>query len=127
MTLITKDNAIELIANGLTALRHASFDPKPVVKLFLPGHSATYLITEMDCEDRDILFGLCDPGLGFPELGSVRLSEIESIRIGVGLKFERDRHFEALYPISVYARAAGIHRSITFDAALLEQASHAKK
>jgi Protein of unknown function (DUF2958) len=45
-----------------------------------------------------------------PELGSVSLSELESNKLRFGLGIERDLHFEAKYPLSVYAdkaRAAG--------------------
>src|SRR3546814_14564542 len=68
--------------------------------------AATWLITQMDPDEPDILFGLCDLGLGFPELGSVRLSELESVEGPLGLGIERDLYFEARYPLSVYAEAA---------------------
>ena len=41
----------------------------PVVKLFTPDVNATWLLTELDPEDPDISFGLCDLGVGCPELG----------------------------------------------------------
>jgi hypothetical protein len=52
----------------------------PVVKLFTPDRGCTWLLTEIDPEDRDIVFGLCDLGFGCPELGSVSLSELKSVR-----------------------------------------------
>ena len=36
--------------------------------------AATWLLTELDSEDPDIAFGLCDLGMQCPELGSVRIS-----------------------------------------------------
>ena len=39
-------------------------------------------------------------------MGSVRLSEIEAIRGGLGLPVERDLHFTAKKPLSAYARDA---------------------
>lgn len=51
-------------------------------------------------------FGLCDLGLGCPELGSVLISEIESVRGRLGLPVERDLHFRADKPLSAYATAA---------------------
>jgi hypothetical protein len=36
-------------------------------------------------EDPDIAFGLCDLGLGFPELGTVRISELQVLAGPVGL------------------------------------------
>jgi hypothetical protein len=52
------------------------------------------------------LIALCDLGLGFPELGSVRLSEIEDIRGLLGLPVERDIGFSPTKPISAYASEA---------------------
>jgi Protein of unknown function (DUF2958) len=48
----------------------------PVVKLFTPDAGCTWLLTEIDPENPDIAYGLCDLGLGCPELGSVSLSEL---------------------------------------------------
>ena len=78
----------------------------PVVKLFTPDAGATWLLTEIDPDDQDIAFGLCDLGLGCAELGSVSVSEIVALRGRFGLPVERDRHFEAKGPLSVYAAEA---------------------
>jgi hypothetical protein len=78
----------------------------PVVKLFTPDGACTWLLTELDPEDPDIAFGLCDLGMGFPELGCVRISEIESVRGGLGLPVERDLHFLADKTLSAYANEA---------------------
>jgi len=48
----------------------------------------------------------------FPELGSVRISELESIRGKLGLSVERDLHFRPFKPISAYAEEARIAGSI---------------
>lgn len=80
-------------------------DPKPVLKLFNPRGSGTWLFTEYD-EAQDALFGLCDLGQGFPELGFVSLSEISSLHVGMGLKIERDMHFTANKTLSEYAAEA---------------------
>ncbi|TWG95948.1 Protein of unknown function (DUF2958) [Mesorhizobium sp. J18] len=76
MRLITDKHLEVLLENGRKAARNPDFDPYPVVKLFTPDANATWLIAEADPEDPDILYGLCDLGLGFAEPGSVRLSEI---------------------------------------------------
>jgi hypothetical protein len=88
----------------------AEADFLPVVKLFTPDAGCTWLLSELDLEDSDIAFGLCDLGLGFPELGSVRISELESERGRLGLRVERDRYFSPCKTLSAYAdeaRAAG--------------------
>src|SRR3546814_17413477 len=77
----------------------------------------------MDPDEPDILFGLCDLGLGFPELGSVRLSELESVEGPLGLGIERDLYFEARYPLSVYAEAARRADSIVTATRLLDDAA----
>lgn len=132
MKLLLKPDCELLLANGhKSAAWHADgrrsrpFDPFPVVKLFTPDAGCTWLLTELDPEEPDIVFGLCDLGLGFPELGTVRLSELGALRGRLGLPVERDRGFRAVYPLSVYARAAWRAEAITFDAAALAQADQA--
>lgn len=99
MKLITKEIEKKLKANeGLD-------NCYPVVKLFSPVSSATWLITEMH-EDGDTLFGLCDLGMGFPELGTVSLRELESVTLPLGLKIERDLYFEADKRIDSYYEEA---------------------
>lgn len=83
-----------------------TIDFEPVVKLFTPDGGATWLLSETDPEDADISFGLCDLGLGYPELGSVRLSVLKAHRGRLGLPIERDLHFEADAPLSTYAECA---------------------
>ena len=110
MKLLTKELREKLLANGREQAKvkgtSAERDFRPVVKFFYPAGAATWLITEADPEDPDILFGLCDLGHGFPELGSVRLSELQTFRGRCSLGIERDLHFEATAPLSRYAEAA---------------------
>jgi len=116
MTLLTKAQIDQLLANG-RAQRAASeqeakaIDFKPVVKLFTPDAQCTWLLTELD-PNGGIAFGLCDLGLGCPELGYVRLTELRTVRGKVGLPVERDLHFEADKPISAYADEARSRRHI---------------
>ena len=103
---ITDVQLAQLLANGRQSLTDEGFDPLPVVKLFTPDAGATWLLTEIDPGDEDHAFGLCDLGLGFPELGNVSLTELATVRGGLGLPVERDLHFTASKPISIYARDA---------------------
>jgi Protein of unknown function (DUF2958) len=104
--LITDVQRAQLLANGRQSLIDEGFDPLPVVKLFTPNAGATWLLTEIDPGDEDHAFGLCDLGLGFPELGYVSLAELMSVRGNLGLPVELDMHFTASKPISTYAREA---------------------
>ena len=101
MQLLTKTIRLQLEAN----FKNPDDDHKPVVKLFNPVGAATWLLTEIE-PDGDLAFGLCDLGLGSPELGSVSISELEGITLPLGLGIERDLHFTADKTISQYAEAA---------------------
>ena len=124
MKLLTNSIRQQLLRNGQIRLAldeagEPDADFIPVVKLFTPDAGCTWLLTELDPEEPDIAFGLCDLGMGYPELGSVRISELESVRGRLGLPVERDLHFVAKHTISVYARAAWNAAAITEDPAKL--------
>ncbi len=106
MKLLTDAQRSELAANGERSAAGEEIDPCPVVKLFTPDAGATWLLTELDPSDPDRAFGLCDLGLGFPELGYVSLVELAAVRGRFGLPVERDLHFTADRPLSDYADAA---------------------
>jgi hypothetical protein len=68
-------------------------DDVPVVfKLFNPAGAGTWYITEGDLTTGN-LFGLCDFGMGYPELGYVSLPELLGKKLPAGLTVERDRHY----------------------------------
>ena len=68
-------------------------DDDVVLKLF-GGGSCTWLITQIE-PDNDIMWGLCDLGMGCAEYGTVSLSELKSIKFPpFGLGVERDMHFK---------------------------------
>lgn len=101
-----------LLANGRLSAAGENLDPLPVVKLFTPDAAATWLLTELDPVEPDLAFGLCDLGLGSPELGYVSLTELASIRGRFGLPIERDAHFRPVRPLSAYAAEARAHGRI---------------
>ena len=107
MKLLTKEISTKLIqqdratsASGGDDLGH-----KPVCKFFVPWGAGTWLISELDPE-TNTAFGLCDLGMGSPELGYVSLDEIASIQGPAGLRIERDRHWVASKPLTEYADEA---------------------
>ncbi len=83
-----------------------TIDFKPVVKFFNPCGAATWLITEL-ASDGDTMFGLCDLGMGSPELGYVSLKELSEVRVKpFGLGIEREIHWKADKTLSAYADEA---------------------
>ena len=118
MKLLTKALRAKLLANGA----RPGADHKPPLKLFNPTGSATWLVSELDPEDPDIAHCLADLGMGHPEIGSVRISELAAFRGRFGLGIERDLHFRPKHAMSTYAeaaRAAGriVERGPELDAA----------
>ena len=105
-TLITEELYQRMVENWRKSQSDEDHDPIPVVKLFTPDASATWLLTEINPDDPSAAFGLCDLGHGFPELGYVSLKELATIRGKLGLPVERDLHFKGQHPLSVYAYRA---------------------
>jgi hypothetical protein len=128
MKLLTTSIRDQLLRNGtirqaLAEDGRADADFIPIVKLFTPDAGCTWLLTELDPDDPDIAFGLCDLGMGCPELGSVRISELQSVRGRLGFPVERDLHFRPVRMLSVYARAAWNAAAITENDEALAQAA----
>ena len=121
MKLVIAPLRRRLLANGA----RPGGDPVPVLKLFDPAGSATWLFTGMDPDDPDRLFGLCDTGQGLPELGAASLAALARVRGRFGLPLERDRHFTARHPLSVYAAAARRAGRIVERGAAFEEAVRA--
>jgi hypothetical protein len=74
----------------------------PAVYIFTPDANATWVLWEYDPEE-ELAFGLCDLGLGFPELGYIAISELMNARGQFGLPVEIDK--------SVTTRFAGYERA----------------
>ena len=113
MAIIPDDLRQRLLENGranwrLSEQDNDTTDVKPLVKLFDPCGAATWLIIELNPEDDDLAFGLCDLGIGFPELGSARISELDAHKGPLGIGIGRDVHFEADNTLSAYAKVARI-------------------
>jgi len=107
MKLLTKDLEKKLI----NAIPDCPTN-KPWLKLFNPAGSQTWLLSEYNSERKEF-FGLCDLGLGCPELGYVTLNDLENIRLPLGLKIERDMYWEPEHTLSEYAVIAKDNGSIS--------------
>lgn len=92
-----------LLANGVRTASSEDHDPEPVVRLFAPGGAASWLLTELDPDDPDLAYGLCDLGLGAPKLDYVRLSHLLEV---AGDTVVCDTDFVARQPLSAYLREA---------------------
>lgn len=87
MKLLTEEIKKQLPGLGET---DDQIDPIAIVKFFNPCGIGTWWAVEFDPESG-IFFGKAD--LGFPELGTFSLYELESYRSQFGLGIERDIHF----------------------------------
>lgn len=110
--LATVDERAQLLANGAARAAEQSIDLIPVVRLFTPDAHATWLLAALDPADGDTAWGLIDLGIGMPELGTVKLSNLAGI-VGPRQKpIQRDLFFRASRPLSEYVRLAQINGSI---------------
>ncbi len=110
--LIADEQRARLLANGQMRIEERT-DLAPVVRLFTPDAHATWLLVSLDPEDCDTAYGLCDVGIGMPELGTVRLSALASVVGPRGRPIVCDRHFATRRPLSEYLRLAVENGSIT--------------
>ena len=104
--LTTADQRAQLLANGAARAAGQSIDPLPVVRLFTPDAHATWLLAALDPADDDTAWGLIDLGIGMPELGTVKLSDLAGIVGPLQKPVLRDLYFRASRPLSEYVRLA---------------------
>ncbi len=115
MTLLTQTQTDRLLANCQLQIAESdrggpTFDFDPVVKLFTPDGQCTWLLTELGRDD--IAFGLCDLGMGCPELGYVCMDELRNLRGPLGLPVEQDLNFAPNKSLLAYADEARQHGRI---------------
>lgn len=114
----TEDEYKQLLENG--ADYREENDYPPVAKLFMTNTNCVWLINKLDPEDPDIAFGLCDLGMGSPEIGYVSISELEDAQNHLH-RLEHDLHFQGKYPLMVYARATSSAEEIIADEPTLKR------
>lgn len=110
--LITEEQRTQLLANWYARAAGEDIDPRPVVRMFTPDAHATWLLASLDPTDRDTAYGLIDLGIGMPDLGTVKLSELASIVGPRKLPIARDLYFVATRMLSEYTRLAQHNGSI---------------
>ena len=110
--LTTDQERAELLAHGQSRAAGLAIDPLPVVRLFTPDAHATWLLASLDPADGDTAWGVMDVGIGMPELGEIKLSDLASI-VGPNKRpVMRDQYFKAVRPLSEYLRLAQENGSI---------------
>jgi len=110
---IPKRQIEKLCFNGLPS--NASVDHFPVIKFFVPGTKAKWLLTLKYEEFENLFFGLCDLGLGYAEVGDISLDDLENCKAQI------DCDFKPKYPLSVYAKGARSVGYITEDESILQK------
>lgn len=105
--LVTDTERAQLLANDQDAA------PVPVVRLFTPDAHATWLLASLDPADGDTAHGLIDLGIGMPELGTVKLSDLASFVGPHGQPVMRDRYFQPVRRLSEYLWLAEENGAIT--------------
>lgn len=101
MSFLSDEQRAEMLAHGAARRRGHALDPFPVLKLHTLDAGTVWLLTEL-ADDGDTAYGLCDSGVGPPELGSVRLSALEGVRGPRGMRIVADPHFKPRQPLSSY-------------------------
>lgn len=86
-------------------------DHVPACLLALPFSDCFWLLTEIDNDDENVAFGLCDLGLGFPELGSVWLPELRGLNMGP-LSVQQVAAFSTTRTLSWWTREARSRQSL---------------
>ena len=113
MTLFTEAQMLNLLTNWIEGQEHhkagRDWDPKPVVQWFYTGSAFTWLVTELNPDNLDTIFGLGDIGQGYPEIG---YNSIKEIRAGAAaakdpfVMLERDLHWKSDKTLSQYLKIA---------------------
>lgn len=110
--LITEDECKQLLEHGRVRAAGQAIDPLPAVRLFTPDAHAIWLLASLDPADGDTAFGIMDVGIGMPELGRIKLSDLASIVGPNKQPVIRDLYFQAVRPLSEYLRLAQENGSI---------------
>lgn len=107
MSLLTQAQCAQLVANGCALAQDRSYDPVPVVKLFLPDARVCWWLGWIDPDTPDVAFGLCDMGLGLPCVTPIQLSALQAIQGPQGCRVVVDHGFVPRYSLSKYVSQAG--------------------
>lgn len=104
----TDDEWNALIEQGRRTAAGETNDPVPLVRLRTPDNDWSWLIYEIDPEDDDVAYALCDLGLRCPEEGMISLSDLSRMLGPALMHVERDIRYKPSpdLPLSRLARMA---------------------
>lgn len=105
MSFLSDEQRAVMLAYGAARQHGEALDPWPVLKLHTLDAGAVWLLTEL-AVDGDTAYGLCDAGVGQPELGFVRLSALAAVRGPQGQRIVADPYFRARQSLSAYQAEA---------------------
>lgn len=110
----------QLLRNG----KYCDQDHRPVALLFLTNTRCVWLINEINPDYPDEAFGLCDLGMGSPELGYVSIEELILTQSDNDfVLLVNNPNFKPAYPMSVYYQVASEAQRIVNDPELLKVAA----
>lgn len=113
-TLLSKNELNKLLDNGST--EKVTNDHIPVVKLYLPIQRCIFLLTHVDTDQPNMAFGLFDfADGGSPMICNMDLNGLEKVKLFKIFRIRKDKKFQGLFPVSVYAKAAYDHKRIIED------------
>ncbi len=128
MRLLSRNQRRRMSANGALATQCAQEgkprpDFEPVVMLNDVATNGVWLLTELDPNNSDIAYGLCDEADGHPILDHVQISALQNRRLNwINRRVTCNKSFKADKPLSAYALEAycygGVNkicRGIPFD------------
>ncbi|PLP97919.1 DUF2958 domain-containing protein [Cupriavidus pauculus] len=111
-SLITAAQRAQLIANGREARNRMVHDFHPVVRLYTPDARATWLLAAIDPNDEDLVYGLCDIGIGMPSLDRIKVSVLEALAGPCGRRVLNDRYFRPTRTLGEYTSLSQANGSI---------------
>ena len=101
MKLLTKSQKTKLQKQYHTYAKEG-MDQMVIAKIFDPTGFRTWYIMNQDPKDTDYLWGIV---YGFePEIDSISLSELQSVKGRAGLGLERDKYFTPMKAGELYEK-----------------------
>lgn len=118
--LITEDDWDRLFENGRRRNKRLADgkepeDEVPLVLLFTPDAGCRWLLSHINPVDYDLAYGVCDMGMGWPELDYVSFSELVCLRGELGLPVQRHPYFGPDKTNSRYLEEARAKKRLVID------------